>query len=99
MIAAASSKTKQAIVKQVVASMNKTPLPPALAKQFQARLQMPERHLKRIKELYDKVMEETISPKEEAELDTLMDVAAMMDLIRAYALFGAPPTERRKSRK
>jgi hypothetical protein len=96
MISSTTSKTKRAVVRQAVASMNKTLVPSALAKQFQSRLQLPEKQVKRIQQLYNKVMEETITPKEEAELDTLMDVAATMDVIRTFALFG-PPSAKRKS--
>lgn len=66
----------------------KHPAPPAVVTWVQDHLRMPESDLRRMKKLYDKVMQETITPGESAELDSLMDACAAMDLLRARMLTG-----------
>ena len=53
--------------------------------------------MKRMKRLYGKVMNETISPVESAELDSLLEACAAMDLLRARVLTIGMPE--RKSRR
>lgn len=54
--------------------------------------------MRRMKKLYDKVTNETITSDESAELDGLMDACAAMDLLRARMLIGSPLGRKARSK-
>jgi hypothetical protein len=47
-----------------------------------------------MKRLYEKVMNDTISRAESAELDSLMEASAALDVLRARVLLGHSPVKR-----
>ena len=51
--------------------------------------------MKRMKKLYEKVMNDTISKAESVELDGLMEACAAMDVLRARVLLGHEPLKAR----
>lgn len=63
--------------------------PRAVVSWVRDHLRLPEADMRRIKKLYEKVMNETITAEEGAELDGLLDASAAMDLLRARVVFGA----------
>jgi hypothetical protein len=48
---------------------------------------LPEEHKTRVRELYDRQMDEVISESERAELDRYSELIAAIDIIRAKAKF------------
>ncbi|WP_395746241.1 hypothetical protein [Prosthecobacter sp.] len=88
MIAVARTPKKKARLSQVLSRRLRKPAPPAVRSWLQEHLRMPESDLKRMKRLYDKVMNETISGAESVELDELMEASAAMDVLRARILLG-----------
>ena len=53
--------------------------------------------MKRMKKLYEKVMNDSISKAEAVELDRLMEVSAAMDVLRARILLGRSDVKVRKA--
>ncbi len=88
MIAIARQKKQQASLKRALNLRLKKPAPPLVVSWIQDHLRLPDADIRRMKKLYDKVMEETITKAESAELDSLMDACAAMDLLRARVLLG-----------
>ncbi len=89
MIAVARQKKKQTILNRVLSQRLKTPVPPVVVSWVQDHLRLPDADIRRMKKLYDKVMEETITKAESTELDSLTEACAAMDLLRARVLVGA----------
>ena len=92
MVATARPTTKQTILTRALNRRIKKPAPPVVISWMQDHLMLPDSDMRRMKKLYDKVMNETASNVESAELDGLMDACAAMDLLRARMLFGAAKT-------
>jgi len=89
MIAVARTPKKQARLSQVLNRRLRKPAPPVVLTWLQEHLRMPDSDMKRLKKLYEKVMSETITQTESAELDALMEASAAMDVLRARVLLGA----------
>jgi hypothetical protein len=85
---------KQAVLSRALDLRIRKSAPRAVVSWAQDHLRLPDSDLRRMKKLYDKVMHETITPDESAELDGLLDACAAMDLLRARLVIGA--TDRRK---
>jgi hypothetical protein len=88
MIAVARTPKKQARLSQVLNRRLRKPAPPVVVTWLQEHLRMPDSDMKRMKKLYDKVMSDTITQTESAELDSLMEACAAMDVLRARILLG-----------
>jgi len=88
MIAVDRPKKKQAILGRALDRRITKPAPRSVVSWVQDHLRLPESDIRRMKKLYEKVMNETITKGESAELDSLMDACAAMDLLRARLLFG-----------
>ncbi|GEM_PF-2113425 len=88
MITVARTPKKQDRLSQVLNRRLRKPAPAAVVAWLQEHLRMPDTDMKRMKKLYDKVMNETISKTESAELDGLMEASAAMDVLRARVLLG-----------
>lgn len=88
MIAVARTPKKQPRLSQVLNRRLRKPAPPVVVSWLQEHLRMPDSDMKRMKKLYDKVMSDTISKTESAELDALMESSAAMDVLRARVLLG-----------
>jgi len=72
----------------------KHPAPRAVVAWAQDHLRLPESDMRRMKRLYDKAMEDTITPDESGELDGMMEACAAMDLLRARLLFAGDPARK-----
>ena len=88
MVAVTRQKTKQAILTRALDRGIKKPAPPVVVSWVQDHLRLPDSDMRRMKKLYDKVMDEMATDAESVELDGLMDACAAMDLVRARMLFG-----------
>jgi hypothetical protein len=88
MIAVARQKRKQAILNRALSRRITKPAPRLVLTWAQDHLRLPDSDMRRMKKLYDKVMKETITERENAELDSLIDACAAMDLLRARMVFG-----------
>lgn len=88
MITAASPNKKHAVLRRALDQRITKPAPRSVVSWVQDHLRLPESDIRRMKKLYEKVMNETITKTEDAELDGLMDACAAMDLLRARLLFG-----------
>ena len=69
--------------------------PPGVIRWVSEHLRLATDDMKRLKKLYEKAMDESITPAENAELDDLMAASAAMDLLRARMLISAPSTTAR----
>ena len=99
MIAVARPKKKQAILSHALDRRITKPAPRVVVSWVREHLRLPESDMRRMKKLYDKVMNETITEAENSELDSLMDACSAMDLLRARVLFGAQSNVRRAGGK
>ena len=88
MIAIARPKKKQPRLSQRLERRIQKPASTAVMAWLQNNLRMPDADLKRMKKLYEKVMNDTITRSESAELDSLMEASAAMDVLRARVLLG-----------
>jgi hypothetical protein len=88
MIAIARPKTKLVRLSRMLNRPIQKPASPAVMAWLQSNLRMPEADLKRMKRLYEKVMNDTISRTESTELDSLMEASAALDVLRARVLLG-----------
>ena len=93
MIAAARPNKKKAILGRALKLGIKQAAPPAVGAWVDDHLKLPESDMRRMKRLYDNVLNETITAAENSELDSLMDACSAMDLLRARVVFGT--TKRR----
>jgi|APTNR8051073442_1049403.scaffolds.fasta_scaffold172269_2 hypothetical protein len=93
MIAIARPKKKLERLSRMLNRRIQKPAPPAVMAWLQSNLRMPEADLKRMKRLYEKVMSDTISRSESAELDSLMEASAALDVLRARVLLGHAPVK------
>lgn len=89
MIAVARPKKKQVILRRALDRRITKAAPRAVVSWVQDHLKLPESDIRRMRKLYEKVMSETITKPESAELDGLIDACAAMDLVRARVLFGS----------
>ena len=79
---------KQALLGRALRLRIRKPAPRAVVVWARDHLLLPASDIRRMKKLYDKLMEETITPEERAELDSLLEACAAMDLLRARMTAG-----------
>lgn len=91
----AARPPQKATLSQILSRRLRQPIPSAVASWLQDHAFMPDSDMKRMKKLYDKVMNETITQTESVELDSLMEATAAMDVLRAHALLGNGSMKRR----
>ena len=90
MVSLVRPKKKQALLKRALDVRIKRKVPQAVVAWAMDHLHLPESDMRRMKKLYNKAMDETITAPESGELDDLMDVCGAMDLLRARMLLGSP---------
>lgn len=79
---------KQALLGRALRLRIRKPVPRAVAAWARDHLLLPASDIRRMKKLYDKMMEEIITPEESSELDGLLEACAAMDLLRARMVVG-----------
>lgn len=97
MITVARVSKKPTSLSQILNRRIRRPAPPAVVSWIEDHLRVPESDMKRMKKLYEKVMNDSISKAEEVELDRLMEVSAAMDVLRARILLGRSDVNVRKA--
>jgi hypothetical protein len=93
MIAIARPKKKLVRLSRMLNRPIQKPASPAVMAWLQSNLRMPEADLKRMKRLYEKVMNDTISRTESTELDSLMEASAASSTARCAL---PPPRSRNR---
>ena len=79
---------KQAALSRALDLRIRKPVPRAVVTWARDHLGLPQSDIRRMKKLYDKVMDETITQEESTELDGLLEACAAMDLLRARMVIG-----------
>lgn len=97
MIASARSQEKPMSLSQRLQSRIQNPASPAVITWLQKNLSMPKSDLRRMEKLYEKVQSDTITRPESAELDSLMEASAALDVLRARVLLGHGPSKRERA--
>ncbi len=89
---------KQPVLRRALARSIRKPVPPVVATWVQKHLRLPDADMKRMRKLYDRLMDEKITRQETVELDGLMEACAAMDLLRARLLTGTTAPQSLRAR-
>jgi predicted RNA polymerase sigma factor len=87
MITSARRQAKQATLSRAFKSRIKQTTPVGVSSWVMQHARLSDADSRRLKKLYDKAMDETITEVEKSELDYLMDASAAMDLLRARLMY------------
>ncbi len=98
MIAIDRPARNQALLNRALQLRIKQPAPRAVVTWVEDHLRLPDTDMRRMKKLYDKMMNETSTADENTELDSLLEACAAMDLLRARMIMGGV-TERKSRAK